>query len=87
MDQAALDPVVLEAVEQMIGPGAQFSIAQATEVHPAGARDGLPGAGQSGDVQIGRSLRRDQLARAAAVRLDPPVHSRTVPVTKPAPAR
>lgn len=30
---------------------------------------------------------RGQLARAAAVRLDPPVHSRTVPVTKPAPAR
>jgi hypothetical protein len=28
-----------------------------------------------------------QPARAAAVRLEPPVHSRTVPVTKPAPAR
>lgn len=34
MDQAALDPVVLDAVEQLIGPGAQFSLTYATQVHP-----------------------------------------------------
>jgi ectoine hydroxylase-related dioxygenase (phytanoyl-CoA dioxygenase family) len=34
MDRAALDPLVLDAVEQAIGPGAQFSITFATEVHP-----------------------------------------------------
>ena len=34
MDRAALDPVVLDTVEQMIGPGAQFSLTYATEVHP-----------------------------------------------------
>lgn len=34
MDRAALDPVVLDAVEQMIGPGAQFSLTCATQVHP-----------------------------------------------------
>ncbi|HEX6520851.1 MAG TPA: phytanoyl-CoA dioxygenase family protein [Streptosporangiaceae bacterium] len=34
MDQAALDPLVLDAVEQVIGPGAQFSLTYATQVHP-----------------------------------------------------
>jgi ectoine hydroxylase-related dioxygenase (phytanoyl-CoA dioxygenase family) len=34
MDQAALDPLVLDVVEQAIGPGTQFSITFATEVHP-----------------------------------------------------
>jgi len=34
MDRAALDPVVLDVVEQMIGPGTQFSITFATQVHP-----------------------------------------------------
>lgn len=34
MDQAALDPVVLDAVEQTIRPGAQFSLTYATQVHP-----------------------------------------------------
>jgi len=34
MDQAALDPVVLDVVEQTIGPGAQFSLTYATQVHP-----------------------------------------------------
>jgi ectoine hydroxylase-related dioxygenase (phytanoyl-CoA dioxygenase family) len=34
MDKAALDPLVLDAVEQAIGPGAQFSLTYATQVHP-----------------------------------------------------
>jgi ectoine hydroxylase-related dioxygenase (phytanoyl-CoA dioxygenase family) len=34
MDRAALDPVVLDVVEQAIGPGTQFSLTYATEVHP-----------------------------------------------------
>jgi ectoine hydroxylase-related dioxygenase (phytanoyl-CoA dioxygenase family) len=34
MDQAALDPVVLDAVEQTIGPGTQFSLTYASQVHP-----------------------------------------------------
>jgi ectoine hydroxylase-related dioxygenase (phytanoyl-CoA dioxygenase family) len=34
MDRAALDPLVLDVVEQAIGPGAQFSITFATQVHP-----------------------------------------------------
>jgi ectoine hydroxylase-related dioxygenase (phytanoyl-CoA dioxygenase family) len=34
MDEAALDPLVLDVVEQAIGPGAQFSLTYATQVHP-----------------------------------------------------
>jgi ectoine hydroxylase-related dioxygenase (phytanoyl-CoA dioxygenase family) len=34
MDRAAADPLVLAAAEQMIGPGAQFSLTYATQVHP-----------------------------------------------------
>jgi ectoine hydroxylase-related dioxygenase (phytanoyl-CoA dioxygenase family) len=34
MDRAALDPVVLDVVEHAIGPGAQFSLTYATQVHP-----------------------------------------------------
>jgi ectoine hydroxylase-related dioxygenase (phytanoyl-CoA dioxygenase family) len=34
MDRAALDSLVLDVVEQAIGPGAQFSMTFATEVHP-----------------------------------------------------
>jgi len=34
MDRAALDPLVLDVVEQAVGPGTQFSITFATEVHP-----------------------------------------------------
>jgi ectoine hydroxylase-related dioxygenase (phytanoyl-CoA dioxygenase family) len=34
MDQAALDPLVLDAVERAIGPSTQFSITFATQVHP-----------------------------------------------------
>ncbi|HEY7274520.1 MAG TPA: phytanoyl-CoA dioxygenase family protein [Trebonia sp.] len=34
MDQAALAPVVLDAVEQAIGPGAQFGNTCAIQVHP-----------------------------------------------------
>jgi hypothetical protein len=34
MDRAALDPVVLNTVEQTIGLGAQFSLTYATQVHP-----------------------------------------------------
>jgi len=34
MDLAALNPLVLDVVEQVIGPGAQFSISFATQVHP-----------------------------------------------------
>lgn len=34
MDQAALDPVVLNAVEQTIGAGAQFSLTYATALYP-----------------------------------------------------
>jgi ectoine hydroxylase-related dioxygenase (phytanoyl-CoA dioxygenase family) len=34
MDQAALDPLVLDAVERAIGPGAQFGLTYATQVHP-----------------------------------------------------
>lgn len=34
MDQAALAPFVLDAVEQAIGPGAQFGITCAIQVHP-----------------------------------------------------
>jgi ectoine hydroxylase-related dioxygenase (phytanoyl-CoA dioxygenase family) len=37
MDQAALDPLVLDLVERAIGPGAQFSITFATQVHPGQA--------------------------------------------------
>lgn len=34
MDQAALDPLILKAVDQAIGPGSQFSLTYATQVHP-----------------------------------------------------
>ena len=34
MDRAAADHLVLEAVEQAIGPGTQFSLTYATQVHP-----------------------------------------------------
>jgi len=34
MDRAATDRLVLQAVEQAIGPGAQFSLTYATQVHP-----------------------------------------------------
>jgi ectoine hydroxylase-related dioxygenase (phytanoyl-CoA dioxygenase family) len=34
MDQAALDPLVLDMVERAIGPSAQFSLTSATQVHP-----------------------------------------------------
>ncbi|HEY2506312.1 MAG TPA: phytanoyl-CoA dioxygenase family protein [Streptosporangiaceae bacterium] len=34
MDQAALDPLVLDVVEKAIGPGSQFSLTYATQVHP-----------------------------------------------------
>jgi ectoine hydroxylase-related dioxygenase (phytanoyl-CoA dioxygenase family) len=34
MDRAAADSLVLAAVEQIIGPGAQFSLTYATQVHP-----------------------------------------------------
>ena len=34
MDRAALDSLVLDVVEQVIGPGAQFSMTFATQVHP-----------------------------------------------------
>jgi ectoine hydroxylase-related dioxygenase (phytanoyl-CoA dioxygenase family) len=34
LDQAALAPVVLDAVEQVIGPGSQFGITCAIQVHP-----------------------------------------------------
>ena len=34
MDRAALDPLVLTIVEQAIGPGTQFSLTYATQVHP-----------------------------------------------------
>lgn len=34
MNQAALNPLLLEVVEQVIGPGAQFSLTYATQVHP-----------------------------------------------------
>jgi ectoine hydroxylase-related dioxygenase (phytanoyl-CoA dioxygenase family) len=37
MDRAALDPVVLDVLEQTIGPGTQFSLTYATEVHPGQA--------------------------------------------------
>jgi len=34
MDQAALDPLVLDTVERTIGPCAQFGLTYATQVHP-----------------------------------------------------
>jgi hypothetical protein len=34
MDQATLDLSVLEVVERVIGPGAQFNLTYATQVHP-----------------------------------------------------
>jgi ectoine hydroxylase-related dioxygenase (phytanoyl-CoA dioxygenase family) len=34
MDRAALDPLVLETVQQLIGPGTQFSLTQAAQIHP-----------------------------------------------------
>ena len=34
LDQAALAPLVLDAVEQVIGPGTQFGITVAIQVHP-----------------------------------------------------
>lgn len=34
MDRAALDPVTLDVVERIIGPGAQFCMTYATQVHP-----------------------------------------------------
>jgi ectoine hydroxylase-related dioxygenase (phytanoyl-CoA dioxygenase family) len=34
MDDAALDRVVLDIVDRLIGPRAQFSLTQATEIHP-----------------------------------------------------
>ena len=42
MDQAALDPLVLDAVEQAIGPGAQFSLTYATQVHPGQGAQVVP---------------------------------------------
>jgi Phytanoyl-CoA dioxygenase (PhyH) len=41
MDRAALDPLVLETVDQVIGPGAQFSLTQATQIHPGQAAQPL----------------------------------------------
>jgi ectoine hydroxylase-related dioxygenase (phytanoyl-CoA dioxygenase family) len=41
MDRAALDPLVLDVVEQMIGPGAQFSLTYATQVHPGQSAQAL----------------------------------------------
>lgn len=37
MDTAATEPAVLQAVDAAIGPGAQFSLTYATEVHPGQA--------------------------------------------------
>jgi ectoine hydroxylase-related dioxygenase (phytanoyl-CoA dioxygenase family) len=37
MDRAALDPLVLDVVERAVGPGTQFSITFATQVHPGQA--------------------------------------------------
>jgi hypothetical protein len=37
MDEAALDPVVLEMACRTIGPGSQFSLTQATQIHPGQA--------------------------------------------------
>jgi hypothetical protein len=34
LDQAALAPLVLDAVEQAIGPGTQFGLTCAIQVHP-----------------------------------------------------
>jgi ectoine hydroxylase-related dioxygenase (phytanoyl-CoA dioxygenase family) len=34
MDQAALDPLVLDVVQRAIGPGTQFSLTYATQVYP-----------------------------------------------------
>jgi ectoine hydroxylase-related dioxygenase (phytanoyl-CoA dioxygenase family) len=34
MDRAALDGLVLDVVDRVIGPGAQFSLTYATQVHP-----------------------------------------------------
>jgi ectoine hydroxylase-related dioxygenase (phytanoyl-CoA dioxygenase family) len=34
LDQAALDPLVLETVDRLIGPGSQFGLTQATQIHP-----------------------------------------------------
>jgi ectoine hydroxylase-related dioxygenase (phytanoyl-CoA dioxygenase family) len=34
MDAAALDPLVLQTVDAVLGSGAQFSLTQATQIHP-----------------------------------------------------
>ena len=34
MDRAALDPLILDVVDDILGPGTQFSLTYATEVHP-----------------------------------------------------
>jgi ectoine hydroxylase-related dioxygenase (phytanoyl-CoA dioxygenase family) len=34
MDTAALDPVVLDMADRVLGPGSQFSLTQATQLHP-----------------------------------------------------
>lgn len=34
MDSAALDPVVLELVDRILGPGTQFSLTQAIQIYP-----------------------------------------------------
>ncbi len=34
LDEAALDPIVLEMADRTIGPGSQFSLTQATQLHP-----------------------------------------------------
>jgi ectoine hydroxylase-related dioxygenase (phytanoyl-CoA dioxygenase family) len=34
MDDAALDPIVLAMADRVLGPGSQFSLTQATQIHP-----------------------------------------------------
>ncbi|HEY2079697.1 MAG TPA: phytanoyl-CoA dioxygenase family protein [Streptosporangiaceae bacterium] len=54
MDQAALDPLVLDAVERAIGPSTQFSITFATQVVPGSHQPttGKPDPGRAVPVEM-----------------------------------
>jgi ectoine hydroxylase-related dioxygenase (phytanoyl-CoA dioxygenase family) len=53
MDQAALDPVVLDAVEQTIGPDVQFSLTYASVIPGSHQQaEGKPGRGEAVPVEM-----------------------------------
>jgi ectoine hydroxylase-related dioxygenase (phytanoyl-CoA dioxygenase family) len=91
MDQAALAPLVLDAVEQAIGPGAQFGNTVAIQVHPGQKaqvlhyEQGIYPLPRDRDVMITALWALDDFSAAnGATRVVPGSHHR--PAGKPDPA-